>query len=183
MVAVECRAVRGRCAVLCCGLTPPRLPQCMNTEPVATARQAFWGVLFQKAVLLTVICTVGESAFVNPPCAFSQTWKNWQLNLSAQCRICHSFSTNSFPNRPRRSPAYMWVIISRGENYHTKPCSSTAGFSLRYFLLCSQIVEVLKSCKFSCKRSVQRQGNGSDSIQGFLRNQYYAVDVYIKPIQ
>lgn len=89
--------------VLCCGLTHLRLPQCMNTEPVATARQAFWGILFQKSVLLTVICT-GERAFVNPPCAFSQTWKNWQLILLFKVEFVTAFLQTLFQTGPEAQP-------------------------------------------------------------------------------
>lgn len=53
-----------------------------------------------------------------------------------------------------------------------------------YFFLWSQIVEVLKNSSFLVRDLYSNRAMFQiNSVQGFLRNQYYAVDVYIKPIQ
>lgn len=141
----------------------------------ATAKQELQCVLMQKLSPSPFNYTAEKFQLSNSS-IFSQTRINLHLIFLFNIKVVIAITkTLSKRGAGGAQPTFCWMSI---------PCSKIAEFSLLVFLpLFSNCWRLKKNCKFSCKRSVQQQGNVSDTIQGFLRNQDYAVDVYIKPIQ
>lgn len=120
--------------VLGCGF-PPCPYRGTNTDTVAKARPEFQRVLLQSSVLSRSFVLLRKHLLMS----LMLLVRHGKICISSFCLMLnfHSCCRKSLQNRYRKSSASICVKMSMGENYHAKPCSSTAEPSLLVFPLFS----------------------------------------------